>query len=552
MNNEKILLIEDNETIIELVNISLTIKGYRVSVATSGIQSLNIAQKLQPSLILLDILMPGINGYETCKQLKANNKTKDIPIIFLSALSSTFDKVKAFQFGGVDYLTKPFEVDELISRIETHLTISRLQKELHAANEILEEKVKNRTIDLQQSNEQLVAIMHENAELIEKYKIQNEELLIANKRIAESEEKFKLLFEKSDDAILILSKTKVIECNEAAIQMFGYNKNELINLHPADLSPEKQIDGLVSIEKANMRIQEALESRVNHFEWIHQRKNGELFHASVWLTVVPFQNEKLIHSVVRDITKQKYDEEKIKLQNKELHDLNITKDKFISLLAHDLRSPFNSLIGLTDLLMENLNKFDNEKIATYVKIINTTSKRTFKFLVNLLEWARIQKDGIIIKSEKINLKLLVNEIKSFLDDSAIEKNISINDEIPESIFIYADNEMVKTILRNLLGNAIKFTPIAGSITLSAKSNQTYVEISVSDTGVGMDEKTINSLFKIGETKSQDGTNGEHGTGFGLLLCKEFIEKQSGEIWVESELGKGSTFRFSVPSFVESC
>lgn len=187
MNIEKILLVDDTKSIIDLINLTLTSKGYTVFIALNGIQALKIAAKQQPALILLDIMMPEMDGYETCRQLKENEQTRNIPVIFLSALTKTFDKVKAFQSGGVDYLSKPIEIEELLVRVQTHLTISRLQNELRESNEKLEEKVKSRTQELLETNTKLEIQNQEYAALNEEYKAQNEELLTAKEKAEESD-----------------------------------------------------------------------------------------------------------------------------------------------------------------------------------------------------------------------------------------------------------------------------------------------------------------------------------------------------------------------------
>lgn len=252
----------------------------------------------------------------------------------------------------------------------------------------------------------------------------------------------------------------------------------------------------------------------------------------------PFQTEEFLARINTHLT--------IQSQKKNLRELNATKDRFISILAHDLKNPFNAILGFLVLLMKNLNEYNIQEIKKYLEIIYNTSKNTYGLLINLLEWASLQQNRIMFNPKKNNLYVIVNQCYLLVNSSAISKGIVINIEVDESICVFADEEMIKTILRNLITNAIKFTPVSGVVTICAKLDQPFVEIVVSDTGVGMDEKTIKSLFKIVETKSTKGTEGESGTGFGLILCKEFVEKNSGNIWVESELGIGSVVKFTLP------
>jgi len=230
----------------------------------------------------------------------------------------------------------------------------------------------------------------------------------------------------------------------------------------------------------------------------------------------------------------------------ELNELYATKDKFMSILAHDLKNPFNSLIGFSQLIIKNIEKNNVEKINKFANLIYDTSRNTYKLLENLLEWSRSQQDKIPFNPSKIIIHYFVTDCLILLSNQATTKKIEIIQDISPEMSVWADPEMLKTILRNLITNAIKYTPLSGKIILSAKQNLTKVEFKVRDNGIGMDNDTKNSLFKMGQTKSQAGTEGERGTGFGLMLCKEFVEKHGEKIWVESELGKGSDFVFTMP------
>ncbi len=237
--------------------------------------------------------------------------------------------------------------------------------------------------------------------------------------------------------------------------------------------------------------------------------------------------------------------------NKKLKELNATKDKFFSIIAHDLKSPFTALLGFSNLLMENYAKYNEEKRKRYIKFINDNLIKTYKLLENLLTWAHSQIGRIEFLPEKINIKTLIYEIISLLEEVAQNKNIKLLDNTESSLFVYADKNMIDTVLRNLITNAIKFTPKGGEIiikahTLTDENNQKITEITVKDSGVGISPEIQSNLFKITETISTKGTENETGTGLGLILCKEFVEKHDGKIWVESEEGKGSIFHFMLP------
>lgn len=256
-------------------------------------------------------------------------------------------------------------------------------------------------------------------------------------------------------------------------------------------------------------------------------------------------NEDLHNKSEEVITHKKEIEEK----NKKLQESNATKDKFFTIIAHDLRSPFNAILGLSQLLVDNFNKFDISEQRKYIIHIHQSINKTYKLLENLLIWAHTQSETIEFNPKKENLFLLTEEIIELLRQYADKKSINILNQTNKNINVDADKNMLATILRNLISNAIKFTPQEGKITLKASlisGEKDYVKISIEDTGVGISSEIKSRLFKLSENISTKGTEDETGTGLGLILCKEFIEKHGGEIWIESELGKGSNFIFTLP------
>jgi signal transduction histidine kinase len=242
-------------------------------------------------------------------------------------------------------------------------------------------------------------------------------------------------------------------------------------------------------------------------------------------------------------------EDLVEQRTKKLAQVVATNTKFMSIIAHDLRSPFSSIIGILELLklsLNNNNKIENEE---YVNIAYDSSLRTLGLLDNLLVWAISQNKEKSFNPVKINLfELIVEEIES-ISFAARQKQIVLKHTIGPNLNINADLQMVKTILRNLISNAIKYTNTGGEITLSASEGKQFVEITVKDNGIGISSEAQRNLFKIDSFHSSAGTNNEHGTGFGLLLCIEFIEMHGGKIWIESELGKGSEFKFTLPHYI---
>src|SRR6056297_225946 len=232
-------------------------------------------------------------------------------------------------------------------------------------------------------------------------------------------------------------------------------------------------------------------------------------------------------------------EEKIEIEEKrkQLEELNATKDKFFSIIAHDLKNPFNTVIGLSELLLYRYDNYDEEKIKEFIGQINKFSSNAYNLLDNLLQWARSQTGRIKVSPSDIDIEKLTQENISLLEDKAQQKNISLDSQVEPETFVYADSNMINTVIRNLISNAIKFTPDGGKIIIKAEESGEKIKFSVVDNGVGIAKEDIPKLFNLTTNYTSEGTNAEVGTGLGLILCKEFIEKNNGNIWVESEEGK---------------
>ncbi|MBL4614651.1 MAG: HAMP domain-containing histidine kinase [Magnetovibrio sp.] len=234
------------------------------------------------------------------------------------------------------------------------------------------------------------------------------------------------------------------------------------------------------------------------------------------------------------------------LAKEELEKLNQEKNKFFSIIAHDLRSPFTSLLGFTALLEQRADKLSPEKVKDYAQTIDASATRVFKLLENLLEWSRLQMDRVSVEPVSFKVSDITLNTIDLLGPVAADKDIKLieTDSAPHA---FADPQMIDAVIRNLVNNAIKFTPPGGTITIGYETTPTgRTRINVTDTGVGMSEKTLDKLFNLADNVSTLGTDGENGTGLGLLLCNELVERNAGKLYVESELGKGSTFSFTLP------
>jgi two-component system sensor histidine kinase/response regulator len=237
---------------------------------------------------------------------------------------------------------------------------------------------------------------------------------------------------------------------------------------------------------------------------------------------------------------------KLNAANEELLKANQDKDKFLKILAHDLKNPMFAISGFSDLLIKNFRKYDESTIEKQLGIINTTTKKTYDLLEELLLWTRSQSGKIPFEPRTVQLKKVCDDVLSLLNESAATKQIEIISEIDAGLELHADVDMLRTILRNLISNAIKFTHENGQIILRAEQQDTDMIITVSDNGIGMSQEVVSKLWQIAELYTSPGTKGEKGTGLGLMLCKEFVEKHNGRIWVESEVGKGSDFKIALP------
>jgi signal transduction histidine kinase len=239
-------------------------------------------------------------------------------------------------------------------------------------------------------------------------------------------------------------------------------------------------------------------------------------------------------------------QESLLTYSKMLEEANASKDKFFSIIAHDLRSPFNAILGFSELLKEDYESLTDEERKDMIGSIYNSGKSAFSLLENLLIWARSQTHRIEYKPEKFDLSIVAIEAINVLKHQAETKHIKLITEIKYGTLVFADNNMVNTILRNLISNAIKFTNEKGRVIISGNKVKDKIEVVIKDSGLGMTDEVKNNLFNLGNSVSKKGTAGEKGTGLGLLLCKEFIDKHKCKICVESEIGKGSTFKFTLP------
>ena len=335
---------------------------------------------------------------------------------------------------------------------------------------------------------------------------------------------------------------RIVFVNEAFLETYGYTIDELMG------SKINVIRSLTNHEELTKQILPSTIQGKWEGELINRRKNGSEFTIHLSTSVIHDASGVPIAliGVSSDITERKKNEKIIQNQNQELIELNATKDKFFSIIAHDLKNPLSTLLAGTELLLKNFRNIQADKTETILKNLNSNTQQTFKLLENLLDWARNQQNRMEFNPELIDIGEVANQIVALIKPTAASKNITLLQKIISPTVVIADAYMVNAILRNLISNAIKFTRPEGVINVRATELDGAAQVSVSDNGVGIKPEEVEKLFRIDTNASKLGTAGEKGTGLGLLLCKEFVDKHGGNIRVESKVDKGSTFTFTLP------
>ena len=356
---------------------------------------------------------------------------------------------------------------------------------------------------------------------------------------------FQSIFETSADGILICDMdNNVLEMSNAAREMLHVTEEDL-------QAPLKTIDFIAEEHKERViPLFDALRKGIPFVseEFKVKRKDGTVFWNEPNTNMV-YDSEGEIKGYIvifRDISKRKsYEQQLIKYAN-ELKETNVTKDKLFNIIAHDLKNPFNALVGFSEVLLNEMQAGNYKEAEEYAGIINNSANHGYDLLVNLLDWSRLQSGRIVVLNEFLSLNELIRQNIDIASLGALAKQLKIQYDDLQDYLIYSDKAILNTILRNLLSNAIKYTAHNGEVEIKVKKVSEFFHVSVKDSGVGIAEKDIEKLFRVEVIQSTRGTDNEGGTGLGLILCKDFINKIGGEIWVESTYGNGTTFTFSIP------
>ena len=489
-----ILAIDDTPENLALLSQMLTEKGYKVRSVTKGSTAIRGAKAAPPDLILLDVKMPELNGYEVCQQLKADDITKDIPIIFISALGDVFDKVKAFQAGGVDYITKPFQVEEVLARLDTHLTIRNLQIKLKVQNNQLQQEIAQKTA---------------------------------------AEDKFAKAFRACPSPIVITTchTGQILEVNHSFLQMSGYDTAEVI---------DNNLDLLYS--PAALKIyQQALaktqsQGYVRNLEFDFPTKSNQVKTVLLSMEIIELGGIKCTLQILNDITERK------RLEN-----------EFISLVSHELRTPMTSTIGALDLLNSGQLGTLSDRGKQILQVAIRNSERLIRLVNDILDLERMKSGKIAIDPIQCNFYPLLVQATETMQGMATKAKVKLILEPCDHIshvVLNLDSDRILQTLTNLLSNSIKFTEPGGTVKLITTVQNNHCRIIVKDTGRGIPADKLESIFERFQQVDASDSRSKGGTGLGLAICRHIVQRHQGKIWVESELGKGSAFYIQLPLYID--
>lgn len=370
----------------------------------------------------------------------------------------------------------------------------------------------------------------------------------------QAEEQVRMLWravEQSPSMVLITDTAGNIEyVNPKLVQVTGYMQGELIGGNPRILKSGRQ-----PCEYYQTLWETISKGEEWQGELCNRKKNGESYWVNAAISPIRNAEGVVTHfiGIQEDITQRKADEEErerlfgeLRRSEEALRELNASKDRLFSIISHDLRSPFTTLLGYCDLLQSDEFEWTVEETREYVRSIDMVARRTYSLIENLLEWSGVQTGRTERQPTTIGLSRIVSDAIEQSRQAAQAKEISLINGLEETRYALANPDMVASVMRNLLSNAVKFTRPGGAVRVSAREVGDFVEVAVTDNGIGISQEDAAILFRTDAHHTTRGTANERGTGLGLLLCKELVERNGGEIWLESEAGKGTTVRFTLP------
>lgn len=406
------------------------------------------------------------------------------------------------------------------------------------AEEILKNKLEKPNLDPTEAD--LLRLVHELEVYQIELELQNEELKLARGRAESIAHKYTSLYDFAPIGYFTLSKEgKILDLNLVGSKMLGKDRSFLKNKSFGQFIIEEEFSAF------NQFLESAFKSEVKKVTDLAVMGIGNPPMYAQLTAIIDEEHENQCLLTVMDITDRKKAEVALEEVVRQLHILNAQKDKFFSIIAHDLKNPFNAIIGYSELLMMEVREKNYKSVEEFAGIILDSSVKAMDLLGNLMRWAESHTGRIIFDPKRIVLNEVVTEITDMFDQIAIQKDVTIKNEIPDKIEVLADKDMLATVIRNLVSNAVKFTHPGGEILIKIKEDPDKVTLSVKDNGVGIKKQDLEKLFRIDATFSSMGTKNEKGTGLGLVLCWEFVERHGGKIWAEAEHGVGSSFFVSL-------
>ncbi|MDM8525405.1 response regulator [Desulfococcaceae bacterium HSG8] len=523
VSKSSVLIVDDKPDNLTVLRQMLVERGYRVRAALSGELALQTINTSLPDVILLDIMMPGMGGYGVCRRLKADERTRDIPVLFISALDAATDKVAAFEAGGIDFITKPFQEEEVLARVKTHLALRNMQKRLEEKNLRFREEIDER------------------------------------KRVEEKLRKLSRAVEQSASSIVITDIDGRIEyVNPAFSQTTGYSYEEAVGNNPRVLKSGKHPSGFYK-----EMWQKLSSGNVWQGELVNKRKDGELYWESATISPIKNREGNITHyvAVKDDITlRKKVEEENIRLleeakkAREEAESANSAKSSFLASMSHEIRTPMNAVIGMTELTLQtDLTPEQRENL----RIAKISAHHLLDIINDILDLSKIEAGKIMLEDTDFDLhRLLDSVIRIFsvqVKKQGLFLNLACSDDVPQHI--RGDQVRLRQILVNLIGNALKFTETGGITVRANLPERSLISnpeppghsliFSVTDTGIGIPEDTQEKIFDSFSQASDSTTRKYGGTGLGLTICRQLTELMGGRIRVESEVGSGSTFSFQV-------